>query len=671
LLKEFALTGSIANARWIRSLRLLKTLRPDVIGRAVLIGTLVGLVTLLPAALALYAGLEMRPSSDQGSYLSGRLAATSMPLGIAVCLGFLVGFSWPLSKHFAADARELVEQFNGWISPIVERRIQATPLAEIGIDPEAMEDRISGALNKLLDELFADTAFRSIADTWVSKSLEILKQRVAEDLVPGLVKWLDENDRKLITAPILAQYLSESLSLVVVENLEQGIIARRRKLTWFWLGLMLLPVPILSVSTAVDQVPQRPISGPSNAGRAATESTCIELASDTLANSERRVPHLNLITIGHSQALRARLGSAILQASYRINRASYRSPGCFMDPREQHFGPTTMVFGHTEFSSIERHYGQVHFATQADFLKGVLSENIKADGAVLIVSTEDGISEQVREQLQILWLKDITAVVAVIENNGRDNVGQLGKRLGTLAAALGYEHIRILTGNLEASAEIRSGATPSVTGADLLGALDTTIPNATRREDKAFLFPIDDVFRDETGMVSQGIVQNGVVTIGDQVEIVGLTATRRAKVKAIKFMRKLLDQASARDKVGIVLADVDREDVRRGQVLAKPGTLAASREFEAVIYMLTSEDGGRSLAFKTGYRPQIYIRNADISGTIRLPANKEQLPPGDLSPSRIRLIAPAALAKGDRFVIREGNRSVGLGVVAVVNDSQD
>jgi len=388
---------------------------------------------------------------------------------------------------------------------------------------------------------------------------------------------------------------------------------------------------------------------------------------------ERTKPHVNVGTIGHVDHGKTTLTAAmtmILSSKYGGEVKSYAQIDSA--PEEKARG-ITINTAHVEYETEKRHYAHVDCPGHADYIKNMITGAAQMDGAILVVSAADGPMPQTREH--ILLARQVGVPYIVVYMNKADMVDD--KEL--------LELVEMEVRELLSKYEFPGDDTPIVIGSALkamegdkgeLGeqsviklaeALDAYIPTPKRVIDKTFLMPVEDVFTiSGRGTVVTGRVERGVIKVGDEVEIVGLRATQKTVCTGVEMFRKLLDEGQAGDNVGILLRGTKREEVERGQVLAKPGTITPHTKFTAEIYVLSKEEGGRHTPFFNGYRPQFYFRTTDVTGSIELPQGTEMVMPGDNVSITVSLIQPIAMEEGLRFAIREGGRTVGAGVVAKI-----
>ena len=390
------------------------------------------------------------------------------------------------------------------------------------------------------------------------------------------------------------------------------------------------------------------------------------------AKFERNKPHCNIGTIGHvdhgkttltaaiTKTLHERLGTGEAVAFENIDKA----------PEERERG-ITISTAHVEYESTKRHYAHVDCPGHADYVKNMITGAAQMDGAILVVAATDGVMAQTKEH--ILLSRQVGVPYIVVFMNKCDMVDdpELLELVEMDIRELlnEYEFPGDDTPIIQGSA-LKALEDPSSSWGDkileLFDAVDSWIPDPERDTDKPFLMPVEDVFTiTGRGTVATGRVERGMVKLSDEVEIIGLTAERRKTVvTGVEMFRKLLDQAEAGDNIGALLRGIDRKDIERGQVLAKPGSINPHTKFTSEVYVLTKEEGGRHTPFFNGYRPQFYFRTTDVTGVIELAAGTEMVMPGDNVSMTIELITPIAIEKGLRFAIREGGRTVGSGVVA-------
>jgi elongation factor Tu len=389
---------------------------------------------------------------------------------------------------------------------------------------------------------------------------------------------------------------------------------------------------------------------------------------------ERTKPHVNVGTIGHVDHGKTTLTAAITQRQAKRGLADF-TPFDQIDkaPEERERG-ITIATAHVEYQTEKRHYAHVDCPGHADYVKNMITGAAQMDGAILVVSAADGPMPQTREHILLARQVGVPAIVVYLNKCDQVDDEELLELVELEVRELlsSYEFpgddIPIIKGSalkaLESGGE-DDGANACVD--ELLEALDASIPEPQRALDRPFLMPIEDVFSiTGRGTVVTGRIEQGVVKVGDEVEIVGIKPTSKTVVTGVEMFRKLLDEGQAGDNVGCLLRGVGKEDVERGQVLAKPGTITPHTKFKAQVYVLTKEEGGRHTPFFNGYRPQFYFRTTDVTGTASLPEGTEMVMPGDNVEMVVELITPIAMDKELRFAIREGGRTVGAGVVAEI-----
>ena len=388
---------------------------------------------------------------------------------------------------------------------------------------------------------------------------------------------------------------------------------------------------------------------------------------------DRSKPHVNVGTMGHVDHGKTSLTAAITMTLSKRLPSAVNKPVAYDQidnaPEEKARG-ITIATSHQEYESEKRHYAHVDMPGHADYIKNMITGAAQIDGAILVVSAADGPMPQTREH--VLLAKQVGVPSILVFLNKMD-----------LADAelveLVEEDVRDLLEKYDFDRNapiVKGSATKALEGdkenedaiMELVKALDDFIPEPKRELDKPFLMPIEDVFSIKgRGTVATGRVEQGVIKVNEEVEIVGIRETRKSVVTGVEMFKKNLDQGQAGDNVGILLRGIERDDIERGQVLAKPGTVTPHTEFDAEVYILTKEEGGRHTPFFKGYKPQFYFRTTDVTGEVELPADKEMVMPGDTVTFNVKLLAPIAMEQGLRFAIREGGRTVGAGVVTKIN----
>ena len=395
------------------------------------------------------------------------------------------------------------------------------------------------------------------------------------------------------------------------------------------------------------------------------------------AKFERNKPHVNVGTIGHVDHGKTTLTAAITSCLSTMGQAEVKKYDEIDNAPEERERGITINTAHVEYETVNRHYAHVDCPGHADYVKNMITGAAQMDGAILVVSAADGPMPQTREH--ILLARQVGVPYIVVYLNKADQVDdeELMELVEMEVRELLTEYefpgddIPIVTGSALKSLECGCGKRDCQWCGSiwkLMDEVDRYIPTPVRDVDKPFLMPVEDVFSiTGRGTVATGRVERGSVKVGEEVEVVGMTAERKKTVvTGVEMFRKLLDSAQAGDNVGCLLRGVDRKDIQRGQVLAKPGSINPHTKFNAEVYVLTKEEGGRHTPFFNGYRPQFYFRTTDVTGIVKLPDGVEMVMPGDNIKVEINLITPIATEEGLRFAIREGGRTVGAGVVSSI-----
>ena len=390
---------------------------------------------------------------------------------------------------------------------------------------------------------------------------------------------------------------------------------------------------------------------------------------------ERTKPHLNVGTIGHVDHGKTTLTAAILKVLGLAGKTAQQKGVNEIDaaPEEKARG-ITIATAHVEYESDSRHYAHIDCPGHADYIKNMITGAAQMDGAILVVSAPDGPMPQTREHILLANQVGVPAMVVFLNKTDMVDDPEL--------VDLVEQEIRELLNKYEFPGDttpiIRGSALKALEAKDandeaakpileLAKALDEFIPEPVRDTEKPFLMPVEDVFSIEgRGTVATGRIERGMVKLNDEIEIVGLKPTQKTIVTGIEMFNKSLDEGQAGDNAGILLRGLKREDVERGQVLVKPGTITPHTEFEGEVYILTKEEGGRHTPFFTGYKPQFYIRTTDVTGEVSLPEGTEMVMPGDTVNVKVKLVAPVALEEKSKFALREGGHTVGAGVVTKI-----
>jgi elongation factor Tu len=388
---------------------------------------------------------------------------------------------------------------------------------------------------------------------------------------------------------------------------------------------------------------------------------------------ERTKPHVNVGTIGHVDHGKTTLTAAITTVlSMKFGGEAKKYDEIDAAPEEKARG-ITINTAHVEYETSARHYAHVDCPGHADYVKNMITGAAQMDGAILVVSAADGPMPQTREH--ILLARQVGVPYIIVFMNKCDMVDDeellelVEMEVRELLSKYEFpgDDVPIVKGSALKALEGDKGELGEAAIMRLADALDSYIPTPERAIDGAFLMPIEDVFSiSGRGTVVTGRIERGIVKVGDEIEIVGIKATAKTTCTGVEMFRKLLDQGQAGDNVGVLLRGTKREEVERGQVLAKPGSIMPHTKFEAEVYVLSKEEGGRHTPFFNGYRPQFYFRTTDVTGSVDLPSGVEMVMPGDNVKMTVALIAPIAMEQGLRFAIREGGRTVGAGVVAKV-----
>ena len=391
---------------------------------------------------------------------------------------------------------------------------------------------------------------------------------------------------------------------------------------------------------------------------------------------ERTKPHVNVGTIGHVDHGKTTLTAAITKVLALRGQAAMRSFDSIDNAPEERARGITIAIAHVEYETDKRHYAHVDCPGHADYIKNMITGAAQMDGAILVVAAPEGPMPQTREHILLARQVEVPAIVVFLNKidqlDDPELLDLVELELRELLSKQNFpgDDLPIIRGaavHALQSASTDPNAPEYACILELMAAVDDYIPTPERPVDQPFLMPIEDVFGIKgRGTVVTGRIERGVVKVGEEIEIIGFGQTRKTVVTGVEMFKKLLDQGQAGDNVGCLLRGVDREDVFRGQVLAKPGSITPHTRFEAEVYTLSKDEGGRHTPFFPGYRPQFYIRTTDVTGNIALPEGVEMVMPGDNVQMTIQLIAPVAIEEGLRFAIREGGRTVGAGAVTKI-----
>ena len=394
------------------------------------------------------------------------------------------------------------------------------------------------------------------------------------------------------------------------------------------------------------------------------------------AKFERTKPHVNVGTIGHVDHGKTTLTAAITKVLAFKGEAQFRAFDSIDNAPEERARGITIAIAHVEYQTDKRHYAHVDCPGHADYIKNMITGAAQMDGAILVVAAPDGPMPQTREHILLARQVEVPALVVFLNKvdmmEDEELLELVELELRELLSSYEFpgDDIPIIRGSALKALESTStdpNAPEYKCISELMDAVDNYIPTPERPLDKPFLMPVEDVFGIKgRGTVVTGRIERGIVKTGEEVEIVGIVETRKTTVTGVEMFKKLLDEGQAGDNVGCLLRGIERDDVQRGQVLAKPGTIKPHTKFSAQVYVLSKEEGGRHTPFFNGYRPQFYVRTTDVTGSIKLPEGTEMVMPGDRVDIDVELIQPVAIEAGLRFAIREGGRTVGAGVVTKI-----
>ena len=391
------------------------------------------------------------------------------------------------------------------------------------------------------------------------------------------------------------------------------------------------------------------------------------------AKFARTKPHCNVGTIGHVDHGKTTLTAAITKVLAKTGGATFTAYDQIDKAPEEKARGITIATAHVEYETPKRHYAHVDCPGHADYVKNMITGAAQMDGAILVVSAADGPMPQTREHILLARQVGVPALVVYLNKidmvDDPELIELVEMELRELLSSYQFpgDDIPIIKGSALCALEDRNPEMGEKSVLELMDAVDAYIPQPVRATDRPFLMPVEDVFSiSGRGTVATGRVERGVIKVGEEVEIVGIRPTQKTVVTGVEMFRKLLDQGEAGDNIGALLRGTKREDIERGQVLAKPGSITPHTKFKAEAYILTKEEGGRHTPFFTNYRPQFYFRTTDVTGVVQLPEGTEMVMPGDNVTMDVELIAPIAMDAQLRFAIREGGRTVGAGVVASI-----
>jgi len=387
---------------------------------------------------------------------------------------------------------------------------------------------------------------------------------------------------------------------------------------------------------------------------------------------ERTKPHVNVGTIGHIDHGKTTLTAAITKYLALKGGAKFRSFASIDNAPEERERGITIAIAHVEYETAKRHYAHVDMPGHADYIKNMITGAAQIDGAILVVAATDGPMPQTREhillarQVEVPYIVVFLNKVDAVDDPELIDLVELEVRELLTKYEFPGDEVPVIRGSALHALEAGDDPADPAYGpiAALMEAVDSYIPTPAREVDKPFLMPVEDVFGIKgRGTVATGRVERGRVKVGEEIEIVGIRPTRKVVVTGVEMFQKTLDEGVAGDNIGTLLRGIEREDIERGQVLVKPGSVKPHTKFSAQVYVLTKEEGGRHTPFYTGYRPQFYLRTTDVTGAIALPSGVEMVMPGDNIEMSVELITPIALETGQRFAIREGGHTVGAGAI--------
>ena len=392
---------------------------------------------------------------------------------------------------------------------------------------------------------------------------------------------------------------------------------------------------------------------------------------------ERTKPHVNIGTIGHIDHGKTSLTAAITKYLALKGKSEYRAFDTIDNAPEERERGITIAIAHVEYETDARHYAHVDCPGHADYIKNMITGAAQMDGAILVVAATDGPMPQTREHILLARQVDVPYIVVFLNKcdavDDPELLDLVELEVRELLSKYQYpgDDLPVIRGSalkaLEAGNDANDPAYACIQ--ELMDAVDGYIPTPERAIDKPFLMPVEDVFGIKgRGTVATGRIERGIVRVSDEIEIIGVKATRKVIVTGVEMFKKILDEGRAGDNVGLLLRGIERDEIERGQVMAKAGSAKPHTKFSAQVYVLTKEEGGRHTPFYNGYRPQFYLRTTDVTGAITLPDGAEMIMPGDNVEMKVELITPIALEIGQRFAIREGGRTVGAGAIVSIQE---
>jgi len=395
------------------------------------------------------------------------------------------------------------------------------------------------------------------------------------------------------------------------------------------------------------------------------------MAKDTF---ERKKPHVNIGTVGHVDHGKTTLTAAITKRQADKGMASFKDFGSIDNAPEERERGITIATSHVEYETPNRHYAHVDCPGHADYVKNMITGAAQMDGAILVVSAADGAMPQTREHLLLAKNVGVPKIVVFLNKvdmvDDEEMVEMVEEELRELISKYGFdgENVPVIKGSALKSLEGDDSDIGGPAIDKLMEAVDEYIPEPARETDKPFMMAVEGVFSiPGRGTVATGRIERGVIKVGEDVQILGFDKDIATTVTGVEMFKKILDRGEAGDNVGLLLRGVKKEDIQRGMVIAKPGSMKLHKNFKSQVYILNKDEGGRHSPFFTGYRPQFYIRTTDVTGVVTLPEGREMVMPGDDAELSVALIAPVAIEKDMRFTIREGGRTVGSGVVTDVD----
>lgn len=385
----------------------------------------------------------------------------------------------------------------------------------------------------------------------------------------------------------------------------------------------------------------------------------------------RNKPHVNIGTIGHVDHGKTTLTAAITTVLAKKGLATAKSYADIDSAPEERQRGVTINLSHQEYETASRHYAHIDAPGHADYIKNMITGAAQMDGAILVVTATDGPMPQTREHILLAHQVNVPKLVVALNKcdmvDDAELLDLVEMEIRDLLKKYEYPGDEIPIIRVSALKALEGDATWEAKIEELMAKVDEYIPTPEREIDKPFLMPVEDVFSIKgRGTVATGRIERGVCKVGEEMEVVGMGKDKKTVITGVEMFRKQLDQGQAGDNVGLLLRGIEKDDIERGQVIAKPGSIKPHTEFEAEVYVLTKEEGGRHTPFFTGYKPQFYVKTTDITGEIKLPDGVEMVMPGDNAKMTVKLIVPVAMEEGQRFAIREGGKTVGAGAITKI-----